>query len=428
MKRIVAILVGVFATLSAEAAELLIEKVTVVSPEQPRPLVDRYVLIRNERIATISDKPIKVSALVVRVDGNGKFLTPGLMDSHVHVSATPGLDYLPDEKLAPLVRAYTKQQPRSYLYFGVTQLLDLSNTSDAITAFNAQPLHPDLFRCGAAPALNGYPVASVPVPARYRLLPDYIFEPANKDELPSGTKASEHTPEAVVARIASSDAKCVKIFIETGFGGTKEWPILSNATMDRVRELAHARGLLVVAHANALDSQRIAVVTHVDVLAHGLWSWTGVDDKGGVPSEIAEHLQEVHAQKIGWQATLRVLPGIQEMYMSGTLDDPVYKKVVPSQLLAWYRTEEGEWFKRETRGPRTTDALDPVMANIFARGSDRGMRATHYLYELGHTMLLGSDTPAAPTYGSQPGYDTYREMRLLAQAGVKLKDVFAAAT
>ena len=35
-------------------------------------------------------------------------------------------------------------------------------------------------------------------------------------------------------------------------------------------------------------------------------------------------------------------------------------------------------------------------------------------------MLLGSDTPSAPTYGNQPGYDTYKEMRTMAEIGIPL--------
>ena len=54
--------------------------------------------------------------------------------------------------------------------------------------------------------------------------------------------------------------------------------------------------------------------------------------------------------------------------------------------------------------------------------------ALRYLYGLGHPLLVGSDTPSAPTYGSQPGYDTYREMRLMAQSGVPLDAIFRAAT
>jgi imidazolonepropionase-like amidohydrolase len=56
------------------------------------------------------------------------------------------------------------------------------------------------------------------------------------------------------------------------------------------------------------------------------------------------------------------------------------------------------------------------------------MRALKYQNDLGHPLLVGSDTPSAPTYGSQPGYDTYREMRLMAQSGIPLPTIFRAAT
>ena len=47
---------------------------------------------------------------------------------------------------------------------------------------------------------------------------------------------------------------------------------------------------------------------------------------------------------------------------------------------------------------------------------------------LAHPLLLGSDTPSALTYGNQPGYDTYREMRFLAQSGIPLDAIFRAGT
>jgi imidazolonepropionase-like amidohydrolase len=406
------------------AADLLIENVTVLSPERSQPLLNRYVLIRDDRIAEVLDHP--PTSVAARIDGTGKFLTPGLMDSHVHVSGVPGMA-MGDAGHKSLSLDYERQQPRSYLYFGVTQLLDLNNAPDAIAAFEAQPQRPDLFRCGGAPVLNGYPTVFVDPPARYRLMPDYIFEPANRDVLPVGADASAHTPEAVMARIAKSGAKCVKLFVEDGFGPASDWPILSVDSMRRVREAAHKLGLLVVAHANALDMQSIAVAAHVDVLAHGLWNWPTLIKDEGVPKSIAEHLRKVHAAKIGWQATLRVLSGQRDLFLSGTLDDPVYPKVVPPALLAWYRTDEAQFFKRDLQR-EFGNAPDAKIAQFQWQGVERDMRATRFLYELGHVLLLGSDTPSAPTYGSQPGYDTFREMQLLSQAGIPLSAIFAAGT
>src|SRR5678809_1493682 len=83
-------------------------------------------------------------------------------------------------------------------------------------------------------------------------------------------------------------------------------------------------------------------------------------------------------------------------------------------------------FATRRSGTRRLCACCP--ANQQWATSERGMRALRYLYELGQPMLLGSDTPSAPTYGNQPGYDTFKEMKLMAQAGIPLADIFAAAT
>jgi imidazolonepropionase-like amidohydrolase len=424
-----AMLVVALAThVNVEAAELLVERVTVLSPQASRPQTDQYVLVKDERIAYVGSQSPVVSVGVQRIDGNGKFLTPGLMDSHVHVSSIPGMEMASDPKTASLREAFVRQQPRSYLYFGVTQLVDLSNVPEAIASFNAQPIRPDLYRCGQAPVLNGYPAAFAPQPERYVIMPNYIVEPANADSLPAGADPKAHTPEAVVESVAKSGALCIKIFVEDGFGAASDWPLLRTATIDRVRNAAQARGLLVIAHANALDMQRLALEGRVDVFAHGLWNWTNVSDAGGVPEPIGGHLRNVHAQKIGWQPTLRVISGLRDLFVPGTLDDPVYAKVVPSALLAWYRTDDGQAYKRTLKKDFGDTTPDAIVARTFNQIGDRGARATKYLFDLGHPMLLASDTPSSPTYGNQPGYDTYREMVALAEAGISLQAIFAAAT
>ena len=84
-----ALLVVLLLAGNAQAATdpLLIENVTLLSPELAQPLGNRYVLVRDGRIAAVSDQAIPAPAGARRLDGTGKFLTPGLMDGHVHVSA-----------------------------------------------------------------------------------------------------------------------------------------------------------------------------------------------------------------------------------------------------------------------------------------------------------------------------------------------------
>ena len=414
----------------AIASDVLIENIAIVSPDLPQTTRNRHVLIRGERIAEISQKPIRAAPAATRIDGRGRYLTPGLMDSHVHVSTPPGLPLgSEDPTIAALTEAFVRQQPRSYLYFGVTQVLDLSGLPEGMAAFEAQPVRPDFFRCGATYALDGYPTVFIDKRIRYQIAPDYIYEPANAaaHALPAGQDPAKHTPEAVIDAIAASGARCVKIFIENGFGERSDWPIMSAETLQRVRTAARKHKLPVIAHANAIDMQRIALEARVDVLAHGLWNWNEHSAEQGVPAAIAEHLRTIRARNIGFQPTLRVLTGTADLFRADTLKDPMYAKVVPPALLSWYATEAGQWFKREMQRD-FGGAPDVKIAHAQLRANDHNMRAVRFLYESGHPLLLGSDTPSAPTYGNQPGYDTYREMRLMAQAGVSLRAILEAAT
>jgi hypothetical protein len=350
----------------------------------------------------------------------------------VHVSdaigLTPG-----DASLADLEQEFFKQQPRSYLYFGVTQVLDTANRPDRVALFAAQPQHPDIRRCGLAPVVDGYPLVFMDKATRHEIFNDWIYEPANAaaHPLPKGANAADHTPEAVVARIAASGALCVKIALEDGFGEQNDWPLMSAATLKRVRTAATKHKLLLLAHANALDMQRMAVAGNVDLVIHGVWNWNELQSAEGIPPAIDAHLRNIRAKGIGYQATLRVLPGVADLFDPKLLDDPTFAKVVPPRLLAWYRTEPAQWFKRTAFGPDFDG--DAYLArgreaDAHWKTSDHGKRALRHLYELGQPLLLGSDTPSAPTYGNQPGYETYKEMRTMAELGIPLRDIFAAGT
>jgi imidazolonepropionase-like amidohydrolase len=146
-----------------------------------------------------------------------------------------------------------------------------------------------------------------------------------------------------------------------------------------------------------------------------------------VPEPIAAHLKAIHARKIGFQPTLRVLAGTADLFRADTLRDPIYAKVVPPALLAWYASEAGQWFKRDMQG-QYGGAPDMKIQHAQLKVNELNLRTVRYLHTLGHPLLLGSDTPSAPTYGNQPGYDTYREMRLMAQAGVSMRGILEAAT
>lgn len=402
---------------------LWIEGVTVVSPHLPAPLAGQNVLVVDGRVRRVSPEPVRTSGDAVWIDGQGRFLTPGLMDSHAHVSLIPGLGFWGDEQAVAhpdLAAAYLDQQPRSLLYHGVTQVLD-PNPGTAWERFVAAPERPDYVRCEVVASPRTYPMAELPAAEARARFPYFVREGAGGGD--------RHTPEAVVERIAEAGARCVKLYFEDGYGDDARWPLLRPETVARILRAAHARGLPVVAHANAVDMAEAALRAGVDVLAHGLWNWGAANGEPGVPPSVAAVLDRVARDGVGFMPTQRTIGGLADVMEPAPLDDPAFVAVTPPALRAWYAEPEAEWFRDEVVAGFGGDLAPEQVAALFRhRHADRNRRALVYLHAAGHSLLLGSDTPGSPTYANQPGLTTYRELVALAGAGVPLADVLAAAT
>ena len=91
---------------------------------------------------------------------------------------------------------------------------------------------------------------------------------------------------------------------------------------------------------------------------------------------------------------------------------------MPPALLAWYRTDEAQLFKKGLIADRPAWADDSRGRKDHQEGADQGERAVAYLAQRGGRILLASDTPSAPTWTDQPGLNTWRELQHLARAGL----------
>jgi hypothetical protein len=84
------ILSAVSAAQIAGARDVLIQNVTLISPERATPMLHADVLLENGRIAKIGTKLLG-GPNFRRIDGSGRFLIPGLIDSHVHAGHSAAL-------------------------------------------------------------------------------------------------------------------------------------------------------------------------------------------------------------------------------------------------------------------------------------------------------------------------------------------------
>jgi imidazolonepropionase-like amidohydrolase len=416
----------------ATGQDLRIEHVTVVSPERSAPLLpDVNVTVREGRIAAIvpaaQDKDSR-HADASAIGGRGLYLVPGLIDTHVHLGSIPGMTEEQERAHPDIARAAREQIPRSYLYFGFTTLIDLVSTPQAMARWQSHDPVPDTRFCGAAALMDGYPMNYAPKPERYAQMPYMIIEPQSGASLPAGIDPAAHTPQAVVSRMKSDGAICVKTFFERGFGGVHDLPVPQPETIRAVVEAAHAAGLPVLMHANSAEAQTFALNTGVDILAHGLWNADETAAPGELTPAVRSILDRVVATQAGWQPTLQVLHGLQDLFNPGFLSDPALARVLPRSLIDWYGTSQGQWFREvvaaDIPGPDPGAALRRALAVEIARVA----AATGYLAKHGARLLLATDTPSAPTYANPPGLNAWLEIQRLADAGMTPAQIFAAAT
>ncbi len=344
------------------------------------------------------------------------------MDGHVHVSSIPGMGFGVEPvalKHPKLVKAYFEQQPRSFLYYGVTQVLD-PNPGVNFDKFTATPDHPDYFRCEVITTTKTFPYVEKTDDLSRSMYGYLVDEGAKENEI--------NSVENVVNRIADSGASCIKLYFEDGYGNASQWPTLLPTTLQRIKLAAEQASLPLLAHANALDMQQLALAAKVDVIAHGMWNWGQYRQEKQVSTEIAETLDKIIADKVGYMPTQRVIAGLGEVMLPDIVDTPEFSSVAHKSLLDWYKTPEAQWFKDELR--IGFDGLpDEIIAGVFLRDRTvKGNKIIGYLNKSKYPILLASDFPGSPGFANQPGLATYQEMKAMADAGLSLEDILAAAS
>lgn len=118
------------------AAQTYIQGATIIDGTGGAAIEDGAILVDGGQLRcvgkrTVCQKPIDATT----VDAEGQFITPGLVDAHVHFGQTGWLDGRPDGVLAPSVYPYArtaldakanpKRWHQSYLCSGITAVFDV---------------------------------------------------------------------------------------------------------------------------------------------------------------------------------------------------------------------------------------------------------------------------------------------------------------
>lgn len=430
------VLIVVMGISQSLAAITLITNATLISPERSEPLLDAWVRIENGVITGVGDGDADETGHEV-INASGRYLIPGLIDSHVHLYHATGLKRRYTDDYDTLYETFMGQQSRSFLYYGFTSVIELNADEDTNERFEASKVHPRLFHCGQGVILsNGFMALEFEGAAVEAIYPGFLIDHYSEGLVPAGVDPKQHTPEAVVDYIQQHGGRCVKLYYEEALwwpGHAPNFRLPSLAIVRDVVAAAHSLDLPVVLHATTPNGHRFALESGVDVLAHGMWEWPDVGFASPEPSpEYALLAKQVAQSELKVQPTFSTLLNTASLFRPAVLADTRWKKVVPPPYHSFLQgnVEQQRQTFLEMFGTQFEEdsSVDDVPTAMSAHIS-RYKRLIGSMVSDGADLLFGTDTAVGGFgWASPPGLSGYWEMRAWRSAGISLETLFRALT
>ena len=382
MKTICILMLATAAILSpakSAAADILIENVTLIDGDGGAPAPGMFVLISNDRIASVADRPVEAPVGAQRINGEGKFLIPGLIDTHVHLrgAADPG------KKGAKADRKTARQALSSYLYSGVTAIYDAGNDPDLIFSLREEE------RSGKLAAPRIFATGGI------------VTYPGSHGASPYATLVDDW-PEALplIAAHADRNPDVVKFTLEErGWGARPLIPFLPVDLLQRLIEFYNDRGIRTTVHTSSELRAREAIYAGIDTLAHPVIQGPITDDFARL----------MGVKKIPMSSTLTIGENYSRLAEHPDyLDQPLYR--------AAFSEKEIEALKTTTRKEYQERSWTWWM-KIMTPIAQENLRKIH---SAGGVIALGTDQSNGPA--------VHREMELLVAAGIPPLDVITIAT
>ena len=361
------------------------------------------VLVRDGKIASIFEgtapDPERLKADVV--EGAGKTLLPGLIDTHIHLAASGGISTDPQDT------DVEKAMPRSaaaLLYSGVTAARSVGDGLDASIKLrksiaDGAKLGAQLFICGPMfTAEGGHGTEFV------EHLP-----PAIKDTVKAQLLRTPKTPEEARKQVRELKAKGVdgiKAILEAGWGDGMLYDRLDLLLVRAVSEEAHLQHMPLATHTGDARDVADAVEIGSASVEHGSW-------RDEIPDRLLERMA---TEGVYLDPTL----GVAEAYAlffgrkPDVLNHSLVQQVVPARLLKGTRE-----FVTSGKG------ADAAKAELFQHALDTARANLLRAWKAGVSLVMGSDSGNPMVFH---GPSLHHELRLWVEAGIPVTVALQAAT
>ena len=371
------------APMAARAEPIVIDHVTVVEGDGPV-LTDETVVVDGERIARVTPSAVDGHPSGHHIDGTGKWLMPGLMDMHIHLSGA----FDPTKPAgAPQAvdRAEGLGKLASFIYAGVTAIYDAGNVPELILPLRADEragkiLSPRIFATGNLVTYPGSHGAAIAVtidswPAGKATLEKYF---------------NEQHPD--VAKITLE---------EEGWGARPMIPLLPEDLLREIVKFDNLHGVRTTIHVSSELRAEEAIYAGTDTLAHPVI-------QGPVSDSFVKLMA---AKRIPFATTLTIGENYGRLVDHPEfLDTPLYVASFSPQERDWMRTKQREEFN-------TTRKVWTGYMKVMTPVAEENVRKVD---AAGGVACLGTDQSS--------GAATHRELELLVQAGIKPLEVLKIAT
>jgi imidazolonepropionase-like amidohydrolase len=404
---------------------------TILDGNGGPPIENGVVLVRDGRIASIGGRAsIRVPADARVIDVTGKFLTPGFIDTNVHLSLYGG--HTP-ERHETLVRYHDRQEDvvleaaQLQLKFGVTTVRDsygvlppLVRVRDAIE--RSELLGARMLVAGNIVGWGG------PFSMTFSLIPEdglTVFQERMNELVAQGAGEDlmDMTPEEL--------RKAINEYLDRGpdfvkYGGTghTSMPTLIGFSSEAQRvmvEETHRRGLVAETHSTTIEGLRISIEAGVDLVQH---------PEILEPREIPDELVNLFRER-----------GVICSMLVNTITGPAWEEHLKKKEEAQEKLESDPGLRTGHQG--TASSREPTGAELRRRRRDLGelleirRRNAIKLIEGGCTVTLGTDNyrAAAPEFARRPkpsyqdpGEGTIYAIEGLVELGMTPSQALVAAT
>ncbi len=327
---------------------------------------DAVIIVRDGRIESVGPaESVEISPGAERIDLAGKFVVPGIINAHAHVSDVLGLEGGHYDE-ANLLR-----QLRLYARYGVTTAVSLGGDgAEAIRLRDAEDAALDRARI-----------------------------------LVAGNVVTGTTVEEVQAQVDANEAMgadFIKIRVDDNLGTTEKMkPEIYQAVIAR----AHEKGLKVASHLFYLEDAKGLLKAGADFVGHSVRDQE-LDDEA---MALMKDRNVCYCPTLTREVSTFVYEDVPEFF-----EDPFFlKDADPAVLLALQQPE------------RMQEVMDNKAAQAYKKALDQANVNLKKAADSGVTIAFGTDTGPAARF---QGYFEHMELTMMAEAGLTPEQILRSAT